>query len=76
MVNNARPKMLFLVSGVWFSFALLWMWLSHGWFSMEHQAWGIGTVTVLLGLIGWLVPLRWALIRLVSPRLTQSGYVR
>lgn len=72
MTGNARPRTLFLISGIWFSIALLWMWLSHGWLMrLEHQLWGIVTVLVFLMyfilVIGWLAPMLWALIRLVSP---------
>lgn len=67
MVNNARPKMLFLVSGIWFSIALLRIWLSRDWLRMEHQAWGPMTVVALLPVIGWFVPLPWAFVRL-QPR--------
>jgi hypothetical protein len=35
---------LFLVSGIWFSIALLWTWLSRDWLRLEHQAWGTMTV--------------------------------
>ena len=72
MTGKARPRKLFLIAGVWFSIALLLMWLSHGWLmGIEHQAWGVVTVAVFLVyfvlVIGWLVPLLWAFIRLVSP---------
>lgn len=72
MTGKARPRTLFLISGIWFSIALLWMWLSHGWLmGSEHQLWGVGTVFVFLGylalVIGWLVPMVWALVRFVSP---------
>jgi hypothetical protein len=66
---------------VWFGFALLWMWLSHRWLmGLEHQAWGIVTLLVVLVyfllMIGWLVPLLWALIRLVSPSLMRGEQFR
>lgn len=75
--RKARPGTLFLISGVWFGIALLWVWFAHRWLihgsllrGLEHQAWGMGTVLVFLGYfsltIGWLIPLLWALIRLFS----------
>ncbi len=81
MTGKARPRTLFLFSGIWFSIALLWMWLSHGWLmGLEHQSWGVVTVVVFLVyfvlVIGWLVPLLWALIRLVSPSLVQGKHFR
>ena len=76
MSSQASPKTLFLVSGVWFSIALLWMWLSDAWFRMEHQAWSVMTPVLLLPVIGWLIPLIWAFIRLGAPRLPESGQLR
>ena len=81
MTGKARPRTLCLISGMWFSIALLWMWLSHGWLmEIEHQAWGVVTVVVFLVyfvlVIGWLIPLLWALIRLVSPSLMQGKHFR
>lgn len=81
MTGKARSKTLFLISGVWFGFALLWLWLSHAWLmGLEHQAWGIVTLLVFLLcfllMTGWLVPLLWALIRLVSPSLVQAKHGR
>ena len=67
MIDKARPKTLFLVSGIWLSIALLWTWLSRDWLRLEHQAWGIMTVVALLPLTGWLIPLLWAFVRL-QPR--------
>jgi hypothetical protein len=80
MTGKLRPRTLFLISGIWFSIALLWC-LSHGWLGeLEHQAWGVVTVAVFLLyfllVIGWLVPLLLALIRLVSPSLIQRKHVR
>ena len=75
MIAKAGSKMFFLVSAVWFSIALLWMWLSHGWFRIEHQAWGIGTLMVFLATIGWLVPLSWGLIRLVHRTSHTAGTI-
>lgn len=77
MVGKASPRTLFLISGVWFSIALLCIWLSHGWLiGLEHQAWGVVTLVILLvyfvPMIGWLVPMLWALSRLVSPSLTRG----
>ena len=81
MAGKARPRTLFLISGIWFSVALLWMWLSHGWLmKSEHQAWGVLTVVALLPyfllVIGWLIPMLWALIRLGSPSLVRNKHVR
>jgi hypothetical protein len=81
MTGKARPRTLFLICGIWFSIAVLWMWLSHGWLTgLEHQAWGVMTAVVFLLYflleIGWSVPLLWALIRLVSPSLTQGKHLR
>lgn len=81
MTGKARPRTLFLISGIWFSIALLWVWLSLGWLKgLEHQAWGLVTVVVFLVyfvlVIGWLVPLLWALLRLVSPSLMRGKPVR
>jgi hypothetical protein len=72
MPGKARPRTLFLISGIWFSIALLLMLLSRGWLmGLEHQAWGRVTAVVFLLYFvlttGWLAPLLWALIRLVSP---------
>lgn len=72
MAGKRRPRTLFLISGIWLGVALLWIWLSHGWFMrLEHQLWGVGTAAVFLVcfvlVIGWLFPMMWALIRLVSP---------
>jgi hypothetical protein len=81
MTGKARPRTLFLISGMWFSIALLWTWLAHGWLmGLEHQAWGVVTVVVFLVyfvlVIDWLIPLLWALIRLVSPSLMQGKHFR
>ena len=81
MTGKAGPRTLFLISGIWFSVALLLMWFSHGWFMrLEHQAWGVVTVVVFLVyfvlVIGWLVPMLWALIRLVSPLLMRGKHSR
>lgn len=67
MVNNAHPRTSFLVSGIWFSIALLCIWLSRDWLSMEHQAWGPMALVALLPVIGGFVPLLWAFVRL-QPR--------
>lgn len=71
MTGKARPRTLFQISGVWFGISLLWVWLSHRWLmGLEHQSWGIGTVMVFLVyvvvLTGWLVPMVWAIVRLIS----------
>ena len=81
MTDKTRARTLFLISGIWFSIAPLLMWLSYGWLmGAERKAWGVGTAVVLLVyfvlVIGWLVPLLWALIRLVSPLLMQGKHVR
>jgi len=73
--------MLLAISSAWFSVALLWAWLSRDWFmGIERQEWGILTVAGFLLyfalVIGWLVPLAWALMRLVSPSALQSKQVR
>lgn len=72
ITRKARPRTLFLISGIWFGISLLWVWVSHSWLmGIEHQSWGIVTVMVFLVyvvvVIGWLVPMLWAIIRLVSP---------
>lgn len=72
MTGKARPRTLFLISGIWFGISLLWVWVSHRWLmGLEHQSWGIVTVMVFLVyvavVIGWLVPTLWAVIRLFSP---------
>lgn len=79
MTRKARPRTLFLISGVWFGIALLWVWLTHGWLmGLEHQAWSIVTVVVFLVyvilVIGWLVPMLRAIIRLVSPSLMRGEH--
>jgi len=71
VAGKARPKTLFLISGVWFGISLFWVWLSHRWLKgLEHESWGIVTVVVFLVYLvvgtGWLVPMLWAIIRLVS----------
>src|SRR4029077_163924 len=81
MTSKTRPRTLFLISGIWFSIALLWMWLTHGWFmGAEHQVWSVLTAVVFLVyfalVIGWLVPLLMALIRLVSPSHMQGKHSR
>jgi hypothetical protein len=81
MTGKARSRTLFLISSIWLSIALLWMWLSHGWFTgLEHQAWGVVTVVVFLLYfvlaIGWLIPMLWALIRLVSPPVMRGKHFR
>ncbi|HET6179940.1 MAG TPA: hypothetical protein VFE61_23665 [Candidatus Sulfotelmatobacter sp.] len=81
MTGKARPRTLFLISGVWFTIALLWTWIAHGWLmGSEHQAWGIVTVLVFLVYlvlaIGWLVPLLTGLIRLISPSLMPGKHFR
>lgn len=81
MTGKARPRTLLLISGIWFCITLLGIWLSHGWLmGLEHQAWGVVTVVVFLVyfvlVIGWLIPLLWALIRLVSPSLMQGKHFR
>ena len=58
MTGKARPRTLFLISGVWFGIALLLVCLSRRWLmGLEHQAWGTVTVTVFLVyvvlVIGW-----------------------
>ena len=73
MFGKSRPKTLFLISGIWFSISLLWVWFSHRWFmGLEHQSWGIVTLMIFLVyvvvVIGWLVPVLWAIIRLRSTR--------
>lgn len=80
MTGKIRPRTLFLISGIWFSIALLWC-LSLGWLGkLEHQAWGVVTVVVFLFyvllMLGWLVPLVLAFIRLVSPSLIHGKHVR
>ena len=80
MTGKVRPRTLFLISGIWFSIALLWTW-SHGWLTeLEHQAWGVVTIVVFLLyfllVIGWLAPLVLAFIRLVSSSLIQGKHVR
>jgi hypothetical protein len=80
-MTKTRQRTLFLISGIWFSLALLCLWLTHGWLmAFQHQAWGIVTVVVFLAyfvlVIGWLVPLLWALIRLVSHSLMQGERFR
>lgn len=75
--GKTLPRTWLLVSGIWFSIALGWMWLSHGWLmGLEHQAWGVTTAVVFLlyflFMTGWLVPLLGALIRLRSPSLVQG----
>lgn len=81
MTSRPRLMTLFLVSGIWFSIALLSMCLSHGWLMrLGHQAWGIITVVILLLyfllVIGWLVPLLWALTRLASPTPAHRKHVQ
>jgi len=81
MTSKARPRTLFLISGIWFSIALLWMWLSHGWLmGLEDHEWGVVTVVVFLVyfvlVIGWLIPMLWALIRLVSHSLMRGKHFR
>ena len=81
MTEKPRPRTLFLISGIWFSIALLTMWRSYRWIiGAEHQAWGFVTVGVFLVysalMIGWFVPLLWAIIRLVSLSHIQSRDVR
>jgi len=81
MTDKARTRMLFVISSAWFSIALLWGWLSRGWVvGIERQEWGVLTLVVFILyfalVIGWLVPLAWALIRLVSPSALQSKQVR
>lgn len=71
MNGKVPPGALFLISGVWFGIALLWVWLTHSWLmESAHQAWGAATVMVLLAyfvlVIGWLVPLLWAFIGIGS----------
>ena len=78
MTGKARPRTLFLISGSWFSAALLLMWLSRGSImALEHQAWGVATAVVFLVyfvlVIGWLVPMVWALIKLISRSLTRAN---
>lgn len=73
MTGKARPRTLFLISSIWFGISLLWVWLSHRWLrGLEHQSWGIVTVLVfaiyIVVVIGWLVPMLWAIIRLRSTR--------
>ena len=79
--GKALPRTLFLISGIWFAVALLLMWLSDGWLlGLEHGAWGVMTAVVFLLysllMMGWLVPLLWALIRLVSASLIEGKHVR
>jgi len=79
MTSKVRPRTLFLI--LWFSVALFSMWLTHGWLmGLEHQAWGVVTVMVFLGyfalVAGWLGPMLWALIRLVSPWVTPNQHQR
>ena len=81
MTGKASPRTLFLISGIWFSVALLLMWLSRGSImALEHQAWGVATAVVFLVyfvlVIGWLVPMLWALTRLVSPSLIRRKHFR
>lgn len=77
MTDKARTKMLFGISGVWVSVAVLCGWFTRGWLvAAEHQEWGTMTGVVFLAyvvlVIGWLVPLSWAFFRLVSPSALQS----
>lgn len=81
MTGKVRPRTLFLIAGVWFGLALLWVWFSHRWLTgFEHQAWGIVTIAVFLAyivsVIGWLIPMIWALIGLFSPLPTQGKHIR
>lgn len=81
MTGKVRPRTLFLIAGVWFGLALLWVWFSRRWLTgFEHQAWGIVTIVVFLAyvvsVIGWLIPMIWALIGLFSPLPTQGKHVR
>lgn len=74
MIGKARPKTLFLISGIWFGISLLWVWFSHRWLmELEHQSWGVVTAIVLfvyfVVVIGWLIPMLWAIIRLRSTRI-------
>ena len=70
---NARPRTLFLISGIWLTISSLWVWFSHNWLiGLEHHSWGIVTVMVFIVyfvvVIGWLIPMLWAIIRLRSTR--------
>ena len=81
MTGKARPRTLFLIAAVWFSLALWWVWFSHRWLmGFEHQAWGTVTVVVFLAyavlVVGWLVPMLWALIRLFSPVPRKAKHIR
>jgi len=81
MAGKALPKTLFLISGVWCGISLLWVWLSHRWLmGLEHESWGIVTVVVFLVYVvvatGWLVPMLWAVIRLVSPSHLRGAHSR
>lgn len=81
MTGKTRPRTLFVISGIWFSIALVWVWLTHDWFmGSAHQAWGIATVVLFLVyfalVIGWLVPLLMAFTRLVSSSLLQGKHFR
>jgi isoprenylcysteine carboxyl methyltransferase (ICMT) family protein YpbQ len=81
MTGKARPRTLFLISGVWFCIAMLWVWLSHRWLmGLEHQAWGIVTVVVFLVyvifVVGWLIPVLWPIIRLIFPSAMRGEHFR
>jgi MFS family permease len=81
IADKALRRTLFRISGIWFALALLLMWLSHAWLmGLEHQAWGMVTLLVFLLcfllMTGWLVPLLWALIPLLSPSLVQAKHGR
>jgi hypothetical protein len=71
--KRVSPKILFLVSGIWFTVAALWMWHSLDYLTTaERQLWGAATLVVFftyfLLLVGWLVPLLWATIKLCLRR--------
>jgi len=73
--------MLFMISGVWFGMGLSLVCLSRHWLmGFEHQAWGVATLAVFLAYslvaIGWIVPMLWAVIRLISPSLMRGEHSR
>ena len=81
MTGKARPRTLFLISGVWFGLAMLLVWRSHRWLmGLEQQAWSIVTVVVFLVyatvVIGWMTPMLMVLIRLVSRSLMRGKHFR
>lgn len=81
MSGKARPKTLFMISGVWLGLALVSARLSRGWLlGVQHQAWGVVTVVIFLVyfvlVAGWLVPMLWALINLFSRAHTEAKHIR